>query len=85
MPLYEYECRGCSARFEVKRSFSESGNASCPLCEGEGRRIFSPIPIFFKGPGFYVTDSSGNRRNGAVDRQSSGDQTAAAAAEKSGR
>ena len=71
MPIYEYECRSCFLRFELKRGFGESSGASCPRCQSEARRIFSPVPIFFKGPGFYVTDNAaregtsfGNRRDG---------------------
>ncbi len=64
MPIYEYECESCSSIFEVRRSFGEHDGASCPRCSGEVRRIFSPVPIFFKGSGFYVTDGGG-RRNSA--------------------
>lgn len=70
MPIYEYECRSCSLRFEVKRGFNESSLVNCPRCQCEARRVFSPVPIIFKGSGFYVTDTAeerkrlGNRRNG---------------------
>jgi len=57
MPTYEYECEKCSLRFELKKRFSSDGGASCPRCQGKARRIFSPVPIIFKGSGFYVTDS----------------------------
>ena len=57
MPIYEYECKGCSLRFELKRRFSDDGGASCPQCQGEAQRLFSPVPIIFKSPGFYITDS----------------------------
>ena len=57
MPIYEYECERCSFRFELKKHFSDDGSASCPRCQGEARRLFSPVPIIFKGAGFYVTDS----------------------------
>ncbi len=61
MPLYDYECVKCGHGFELRKSFDESPEAACPRCEGETRRLFSPVPIVFKGSGFYVTDS---RRNG---------------------
>ena len=60
MPIYEYECRKCLSRFEVKRGFNEEGGNSCPQCGGEGRRIFLPTPLIFKGSGFYITDSRKN-------------------------
>ena len=57
MPTYEYECRRCSVRFEVKRSFTENSSVPCPKCQGETRLVFSPVPVIFKGPGFYTTDN----------------------------
>ena len=57
MPLYEYKCEKCCLRFELKRRFSEDGTGFCPQCGGQARRVFSPVAIIFKGPGFYVTES----------------------------
>lgn len=57
MPTYEYECTKCLGRFEVKKRFSDNGADLCPSCGGGARRLFSPVPIIFKGPGFYVTDN----------------------------
>ena len=57
MPIYEYECTKCAARYEVKRGFHETGGDSCPECGGEGRQIFSATPSIYKCGGFYVTDS----------------------------
>jgi putative FmdB family regulatory protein len=57
MPIYEYECKRCSLRFELKRRFSEDGSGFCPQCGSEARHLLSPVPIIFKGAGFYVTDS----------------------------
>ena len=59
MPIYEYECTCCSSRFEVKQSFNDEPRASCPQCGGRAIRVFFPVPIHFKGSGFYVTDSGG--------------------------
>ena len=62
MPIYEYECEKCAYRFELKRRFDEdAGSPVCPRCRGKVRRLFSPSVILFKGSGFYVTDSRGNR------------------------
>jgi len=60
MPIYEYECIECGRRFEKRQGFGEDGRPSCPFCQGEARRVFHPVPIIFKGPGFYVTDSRGS-------------------------
>jgi putative FmdB family regulatory protein len=58
MPIYEYKCDNCSFQFEKKQAFNDEPRLICQKCGGEARRVFSPVPIFFKGPGFYVTDHS---------------------------
>ncbi|MFC2034730.1 FmdB family zinc ribbon protein [Chloroflexota bacterium] len=63
MPIYEYECTCCSSRFELMQSWKENGSVSCPLCDSDAQRIFSPVSIVFKGPGFYSTDSRDNRNH----------------------
>ena len=67
MPIYEYECEKCSFRFELKRRFSEDGSGFCPRCGGQARRLFSPVAIIFKGPGFYVTDSRKNHNRPSAE------------------
>ena len=57
MPIYEYECENCSTQFELKCSFGDEAESSCPDCKGRVRRVFSAVPVIFKGSGFYVTDS----------------------------
>jgi putative FmdB family regulatory protein len=64
MPTYEYQCKACDLKFEIKRGFSESPGASCPECQRQAQRIFSPVPIVFKGLGFYVTDNADDGKNG---------------------
>ena len=56
MPTYQYGCLNCKLQFELKQSFHDKPVADCPSCHGIARRLFSPVPILFKGPGFYVTD-----------------------------
>jgi putative FmdB family regulatory protein len=63
MPTYEYECKACSLKFEVKKHFDEAVQANCPQCCGEARRLFSPVTIVFKGLGFYVTDNAAEEKN----------------------
>ena len=60
MPIYEYECTCCSSRFELKKSYHENTPVTCPNCECKAQRIFSPVPIIFKGSGFYSTDNRDN-------------------------
>ncbi len=68
MPIYEYECNKCAFRFEVQRGFHETGGDCCPRCGSEGRQLFSPTPIIFKGSGFYVTDHR-KKDDNATDRE----------------
>ena len=60
MPIYDYKCTRCSSRFELKQSFDDEPIAFCPECESRAVRVFHPVPIHFKGSGFYVTDNGGN-------------------------
>lgn len=77
MPIYEYECSKCALRFEVTRGFHEEGGNCCPRCGGEGRQVFLPTPIIFKGSGFYITDS---RKK--ADQAAEGGQPAKSAPDK---
>ncbi|MBN2240144.1 MAG: FmdB family transcriptional regulator [Dehalococcoidales bacterium] len=73
LPIYEYECPSCSNRFELRRSFTDESDALCPECECIARRVFSPVPIIFKGSGFYVTDhKSKNGSSAPVSTTESG-------------
>ena len=56
MPLYEYKCAKCEARFELIQKFSDPPEAECPECGGRGERLLSAPAIQFKGSGWYVTD-----------------------------
>jgi putative FmdB family regulatory protein len=66
MPIYEYMCPKCNLRFELRQSFSAESVASCPKCQNGARRLFAPVPIIFKGPGFYTTD---NRKESVSDKE----------------
>lgn len=69
MPIYDYKCERCSACFEVKQSFDDKPSVVCHICGGEAKRIFKPVPIVFKGPGFYVTDTAAEREKKFKDRK----------------
>lgn len=60
MPIYEYECDTCQARFERKQKFSDDPVRECPECGNEVHRVLYPAGIIFKGSGFYVTDNRGS-------------------------
>jgi len=74
MPLYEYQCGNCAFLFELKQSFNDKPVAECPRCQGEARRIISPVPILFKGSGFYITDN--RKHNGSSPKYSMEDAMA---------
>ncbi len=66
MPIYEYMCPKCNLKFELRQSFSAESTASCPNCQNGARRLFAPVTIIFKGPGFYTTD---NRKESPAEKE----------------
>lgn len=73
MPTYQYACQSCDFEFELRRSFTDESAVSCPKCNNGARKVFCPVPIIFKGPGFYVTDNakSGETQNNFREDMSS--------------
>jgi putative FmdB family regulatory protein len=61
MPTYEYACRDCGEHLEIVQSFKDDALTVCPNCQGNLRKVFSPIGIAFKGDGFYKTDSRSSK------------------------
>ena len=57
MPVYQYLCPKCNLKFELKQSFSDDSIVACPKCQNGARRLFSTVPVIFKGSGFYSTDN----------------------------
>ncbi len=45
MPIYEYKCKKCGEKFEIKLGFFHNNNSvKCPKCGGDGpERVFSPF------------------------------------------
>jgi putative FmdB family regulatory protein len=60
MPIYEYECFDCGARFEQWQRIGDSPAATCPNGHSQVRRLLSRPAIIFRGSGFYVTDHGRN-------------------------
>jgi len=71
LPRYDYRCEdeACDTdTFEVSKSYSDNTATVCPICNGEARKLLSPIAVHFKGSGFYVTDNRAS--NGASGKGS---------------
>jgi putative FmdB family regulatory protein len=83
MPIYEYECRSCATRFEVKQSFSDAALTVHESCGGQLRKLFQPAPIVFKGSGWYVTDSRPGASDGSGSSSTSSTTSESAAPAKS--
>ena len=54
MPKYDYKCDTCKQDFEIEKSINEPHPENCE-CGGKLARIFSAVPVAFKGSGFYKT------------------------------
>ena len=61
MPVYQYLCPKCNLKFELKQSFLDESIVTCPKCQNGAQRLFSPVPVIFKGSGFYTTDNRKSR------------------------
>ncbi len=84
MPIYEYACDDCQKNFEVFVGVRDRAVQECTHCGGKNiRKLISNCSFQLKGSGWYVTDYA--RKDAASSngkKASSGDQPAAATAEK---
>jgi putative FmdB family regulatory protein len=55
MPIYEYRCPD-GHTFEVFQRMADDPVTKCEVCGKPVERVFHPIAVHFKGPGFYTTD-----------------------------
>ena len=60
MPMYDYRCQSCGARFEVWQKMSDAPVEICPTCSGHVQRVIHATGLLFKGSGFYITDTRGS-------------------------
>lgn len=61
LPTYHYRCKNCGYDFTEQQSFSDDPITVCPKCgEEQVRKVYSAVPIEFKGHGFYRTDKGGS-------------------------
>jgi putative FmdB family regulatory protein len=71
MPLYEYKCKGCGKKFEVRQKFVDEPLKVHEGCGGAVERLISAPTLHFKGTGWYVTDY-GRNGNSPAGNGSSG-------------
>ena len=64
MPLYEYQCKACDNRFELRRKFSDEPVRECPACGGEVAKLISSAAFALKGGGWYA-EGYGNGKKSA--------------------
>jgi len=59
MPIYEYMCKNCGDKFEVRQKMSDEPLTFCSKCNTNSlQKVFSAsLLINFKGAGFYANDS----------------------------
>jgi len=69
MPVYEYLCDRCGNRFEQYRRPSDRTTARCPECRARGRKVFRPVGIIFKGPGFHSTDYRREKKTAGEEKE----------------
>lgn len=57
MPIYTYRCANCGTELDHRQGFNDPPLTLCPNCQQEQlQRVYKPIPVVFKGSGFYATD-----------------------------
>jgi len=73
MPTYEYACSKCDERIEVYQTFDEKPLTRHKGCGGKLTKVFAPVGVVLKGPGFYKTDNA--RGNGGGSTKASSDSS----------
>ena len=72
MPIYEYVCSECDAKFEILRPLSQANKgADCPHCHKTARRKMSTFACFSTSDAGVATRIAGT--GSACDSCSSGD------------
>jgi putative FmdB family regulatory protein len=82
MPLYEYQCDSCGARFERIQKFSDPPVETCPTCGGHVHKLVSSPAFQFKGTGWYVTDYGKSGSSSSSASEKAGAANGGAKAEK---
>jgi putative FmdB family regulatory protein len=71
MPIYEYRCPK-GHEVDVLHRMDDPPPKTCEICGAAPlERVFHPVPVFFKGSGFYSTDYGRGKRK--AESSSEGD------------
>lgn len=73
MPIYEYQCDGCSEVFEVFQKVSDPPPAQHSCGSTQVHRILSNTSFVLKGTGWYITDYARKDTGGAQGGRSKKD------------
>ena len=81
MPTYTYRCNNCGHQFDIFQHFTDDALTKCPECGKEAlHKVYSPVGIVFKGPGFYCTDNHSPSGETPIHQESSAAEAAPAKA-----
>jgi len=73
VPIYDYKCKSCDARFQLVRKITDDSTPPCKICSSEDtEKLISPSAFVLKGSGWYLTDYSSKNKPPASS-ESSGD------------
>lgn len=57
MPIYEFECNSCGARYDVSAKMDEiPPHVECDKCDSLAWRLIVSSPIVFRGEGWAKKD-----------------------------
>ncbi|MEX2100737.1 MAG: FmdB family zinc ribbon protein, partial [Acidimicrobiia bacterium] len=70
MPTYVYECNKCGEDIEIFQSFKDDPLKRHPGCGGKLTKVYQPVGIVLKGPGFYKTDSRNGKKSASTSERS---------------
>lgn len=67
VPIYVYECQGCSQQWEYMQSVGEAPKTECEKCAGKLEKIIAPTAFVLKGGGWYkdLYSSSSSKSGGS--------------------
>ena len=65
MPVYEYRCKSCDDRFELRQKFTDPPATACPACGGAVVKLISQTAFSLKGGGWH-NEGYGTRKEPPV-------------------